>query len=273
MRVQAGMYTPRGGLCVCADDKGCYVHRHADDVDCMVVSVFARLCWSSGYLLKHKNTEIRHCQVCGKLFGRDGRCGSRRCTARNVRARKQRAEDGLCVISVHHRAADLHMQAAAVLCATVGISASQCHMLTRADHKLVERVYGSLRSVVAAKVVELQASINLNSLWSGLTVRLTRSPSAKRRRVKAWSSGPSIWASCGGDEGSHHHCPTIARAPGPRPLRTEEWLDVGRPLLEDKRIILHTDSAKVYVSVFKTMRHTRVVHMKKKVDGKWLQPK
>eukprot|EP00971_Amphidinium_carterae_P282581 5609941-Amphidinium_carterae.1 len=38
----------------------------------------------------------------------------------------------------------------------------------------------------------------------------------------------------------------IARAPGPGPLRTEEWFDVGRPLLEDKRIILHTDSAKIY---------------------------
>eukprot|EP00971_Amphidinium_carterae_P200412 3976981-Amphidinium_carterae.2 len=36
---------------------------------------------------------------------------------------------------------------------------------------------------------------------------------------------------------------TIARAPGPGPLRTEEWLEVGRPILEGKKIILHTDSA------------------------------
>eukprot|EP00971_Amphidinium_carterae_P033174 653183-Amphidinium_carterae.1 len=80
-------------------------------------------------LMVHKNTKIRHCLVCGKLFGRDGRCD---------------------VISVHHSATDLHMKAAVVLCATVGIGAAQCHMLTGADHKLVERVYGSLRSVVAA---------------------------------------------------------------------------------------------------------------------------
>eukprot|EP00971_Amphidinium_carterae_P129098 2557279-Amphidinium_carterae.1 len=66
---------------------------------------------------------------------------------------------------------------------------------------------------------------------------------------------------------------TTSRAAGTGPLRTQEWLAAGRPLLEDKRIILHTDSAKAYASVFKTMRHTRVVHMKKKMDGKWLQPK
>eukprot|EP00971_Amphidinium_carterae_P349953 6491313-Amphidinium_carterae.2 len=114
-------------------------------------------------LMKHKNTESRHCQVGCKLFGRNGRCGSRCCTARIVRAGKQRADDGQYVVRVHHRAADLHMQAAAVLCGNIGISAAQCHMLTGADHKLVERVYGSLRSVVAAKVLKLQASINLNS--------------------------------------------------------------------------------------------------------------
>eukprot|EP00971_Amphidinium_carterae_P260900 5175913-Amphidinium_carterae.1 len=57
---------------------------------------------------------------------------------------------------------------------------------------------------------------------------------------------------------------TISRAPGPGPLRKEEWLEVGRPILEDKRIILHTDSAKAYSIAFKQMRHTRVVHMKKK---------
>eukprot|EP00971_Amphidinium_carterae_P043947 864784-Amphidinium_carterae.1 len=66
---------------------------------------------------------------------------------------------------------------------------------------------------------------------------------------------------------------TIARAPGPGPLRTEEWLEVGRPILEGKRVILHTDSAKAYAVAFKSMHHTRVVHMKKKVEGKWLDPR
>eukprot|EP00971_Amphidinium_carterae_P282582 5609941-Amphidinium_carterae.2 len=54
----------------------------------------------------------------------------RRCRARNVQAGTQRAEDGRYVISVHHKAADLYGQEAAILCVTLGITASQCHMLT-----------------------------------------------------------------------------------------------------------------------------------------------
>eukprot|EP00971_Amphidinium_carterae_P061414 1216015-Amphidinium_carterae.2 len=66
---------------------------------------------------------------------------------------------------------------------------------------------------------------------------------------------------------------TIARALGPGPLRIEEWLEIGRPFLEGRHIILHTDSAKAYAAPFKTMKHTRVVHVKKKVEGRWLEPK
>eukprot|EP00971_Amphidinium_carterae_P241216 4789442-Amphidinium_carterae.1 len=68
-------------------------------------------------------------------------------------------------------------------------------------------------------------------------------------------------------------CQTIARAPGPGPLRKEKWMEVGKPIPEVKRIILHTDSAKAYAIAFNQIRHTRVVHMKKKVAGKWLGPK
>eukprot|EP00971_Amphidinium_carterae_P270289 5362911-Amphidinium_carterae.4 len=50
-------------------------------------------------------------------------------------------------------------------------------------------------------------------------------------------------------------------------------VEIGRRLLEGKHIILHTDSAKAYAVASKTMHHTHVVHMKKKVDGKWLDPR
>eukprot|EP00971_Amphidinium_carterae_P325807 6456264-Amphidinium_carterae.1 len=54
----------------------------------------------------------------------------------------------------------------------------------------------------------------------------------------------------------------IARAPGPGRLRTEEWLEIGRPILEGRHIILHTDT------------HARSAQrMKKKVEGRWLEPK
>eukprot|EP00971_Amphidinium_carterae_P268509 5326884-Amphidinium_carterae.2 len=69
------------------------------------------------------------------------------------------------------------------------------------------------------------------------------------------------------------HRVTKKRAPGPGPLRNSEWSKIGERYVADKYLILHTDSAKAYNEVFKSLLHTRVVHMKKKVNGQWLQPR
>eukprot|EP00971_Amphidinium_carterae_P016337 321958-Amphidinium_carterae.1 len=49
------------------------------------------------------------------------------------------------------------------LCGIIGMNATQTHLLTGVDHKVVEHIYTSSRSVVAARVVDLQKAIDLNA--------------------------------------------------------------------------------------------------------------
>eukprot|EP00971_Amphidinium_carterae_P348446 6490491-Amphidinium_carterae.3 len=71
-----------------------------------------------------------------------------------------------------------------------------------------------------------------------------------------------------GSQRKGHHCP------GPGLLRSSEWIKVAKHLLDNKRIILHTDGAKAYMADFEQFRHTRVTHkVKKGDDGKWIKPR
>ena len=66
---------------------------------------------------------------------------------------------------------------------------------------------------------------------------------------------------------------TSTRAPGPGPLREVDWVPIGSKYLAHNRIILHTDSARAYLHKFPLVHHTRVIHQKKKVAGRWLLPR
>ena len=64
---------------------------------------------------------------------------------------------------------------------------------------------------------------------------------------------------------------TVKRAPGPGAIRKIEWKALGSELLQDRKVILHTDSAKSYKLKLPRVLHDKVVHCKKrvKVNGKW----
>ncbi|CAE7324648.1 unnamed protein product [Symbiodinium sp. CCMP2456] len=70
---------------------------------------------------------------------------------------------------------------------------------------------------------------------------------------------------------------TVKRAPGPGAIRKTEWSSIANELLLDRKVILHTDSAKSYKTKVRGVLHDKVVHCKKrvKVNGKfkWLNPK
>ena len=70
---------------------------------------------------------------------------------------------------------------------------------------------------------------------------------------------------------------TVKRAPGPGPIRRMEWKNLGTKLLEDRRVVLHTDAAKSYKLKINGVLHDTVIHAKKRVKlgGKfvWQQPK
>ena len=56
---------------------------------------------------------------------------------------------------------------------------------------------------------------------------------------------------------------TSKRAPGPGAMRRVEWKTLGEKLLKNRKVVLHTDSAKSYKLTIKGVIHDRVVHCKK----------
>eukprot|EP00971_Amphidinium_carterae_P174520 3459572-Amphidinium_carterae.1 len=122
--------------------------------------------------------------------------------------------------------------------ADISISAARCHLMPGVDHKLVERVYSSMCKVVAAKVVQFQSNIVLNDTGECADCEADEVTFRRRRRAKE----SELW---------DRTATTIARATGPGLLRTEKWFEVERPLLEGRRVILHTNRAKVYASLFR----------------------
>ena len=65
---------------------------------------------------------------------------------------------------------------------------------------------------------------------------------------------------------------TKKRAPGPGAVRKDEWCHIAEAWLKNKRVILHTDSARSYRTRMPGLLHDSVVHQKKKVRraGKWV---
>eukprot|EP00971_Amphidinium_carterae_P098527 1948445-Amphidinium_carterae.1 len=113
-------------------------------------------------LMTNMRLMSKKCLVCGVTFGAGGRCLNRNCTQRFRRASAQYKAENKYVVSLHHSSTSLKGQAMTTLCGIIGVNAAQTHLLTGVDHKVVERIYTSLRSVVAARVGELQKLINLN---------------------------------------------------------------------------------------------------------------
>lgn len=69
---------------------------------------------------------------------------------------------------------------------------------------------------------------------------------------------------------------TVARAPGPGPIRSPEWAAIARDHLENRNVALHTDGARSYKLAVAGMVHDHVVHMKRRirVNGRfvWSKP-
>ena len=70
---------------------------------------------------------------------------------------------------------------------------------------------------------------------------------------------------------------TVKRSPGPGPVKKVDWAPFAEKHLANKRIVLHTGSAKTYLLKVDGMLHDNVVHKKKKkfIKGKfvWFRPK
>ena len=77
----------------------------------------------------------------------------------------------------------------------------------------------------------------------------------------------------------HRLHPVLAqlRAPGSGAIRKVEWQPLAKKWLQDRRVVLHTDSAKSYCTRVPGVLHDRVVHKKQRVKifgkFKWIAPK
>ena len=68
---------------------------------------------------------------------------------------------------------------------------------------------------------------------------------------------------------------TVPRAPGPGAMRKIDWKPLAHKYLKNRRVILHSDSARSYRMKVPGMLHDAVIHQKKRVKraGKWVWKK
>ena len=68
---------------------------------------------------------------------------------------------------------------------------------------------------------------------------------------------------------------TSKKAPGPGAIKKTDWQPLAKQYLQDRKVILHTDSARSYKTRVPGVLHDSVVHCKKrvKVQGKWVGKK
>ena len=71
--------------------------------------------------------------------------------------------------------------------------------------------------------------------------------------------------------------PAKLRAPGPGAVRKVEWQPLAKKWLQDRNIILHTDSAKSYKATVPGVLNDRVIHKKQRIKVgtkfRWIAPK
>ena len=65
---------------------------------------------------------------------------------------------------------------------------------------------------------------------------------------------------------------TLQRSPGLGPIRLRDWRPYAKRLLSQRRVILHSDSARAYKYPIQGVPHVSVIHCKKKIDNKWVSP-
>ena len=179
----------------------------------------------------------------------------------------------------------LQLQAALLLLRLTGVKTAAARLLFHVDHKMyeslgkcldvppktyVERkkkiVFGNRRSWTDAEADESTFGRNIQpkkgkkcvqwEQWSGLVQR------GKPKTLVLSSVSPPL---------------TVKRAPGPGAIRKVDRKPLAVKHLQDRKIVLHSDSAKSYKLKLSGMVHDAVVHCKKrvKVKGKyqWLKPK
>ena len=198
-----------------------------------------------------------------------------------------------------HGALPLRIQAAALFCAVTDIPQRKAYILLGEDNQPIDRVYNAWRNTAghAAKTEQEEIKLGDGKQWRDaeadeVTTKkwLVRVPQAagppgaeKGRKVKKdkfmtrmqWDNWLGLM-----QRGVHSSLISVrlpsrmssVRAPGPGPLTQDMWRPIAQKWLTGRKVILHMDSAKAYRLKVHGMKRDRVVHSKKKIGGKWVNP-
>ena len=171
----------------------------------------------------------------------------------------------------------LHVQVCIFYAALAGVSVNSAHLILNTDHKAVERLYSNLDAARARYVEHKEKSITYGSasgdLWRDVEAdevdvgKALEEDSDQKPKLR-WEQ----W--CGIVERGRPSSLrlfrlepplTAPRAPGPGPIRKHDWSDIGKRLLRDRHVVLHTDGARAYKLRIPGVMHCNVVHKKKRI--------
>ncbi|CAJ1404388.1 unnamed protein product [Effrenium voratum] len=177
----------------------------------------------------------------------------------------------------------LQTQAALLMLKLNNISNPAVHRLLHVNHKMVEdldkRLCHARKTWVEAK--EKDIVFGKDQKWADVEADETTFDRMELGNKAPDPKNPVVWEQwCGIVQRGHPETLVLSRlspresakrAPGPGAIRKVEWTPLAKKWLQDKKVILHTDSAKSYKTRVPGVLHDKVVHGKKrvKVKGQW----
>eukprot|EP00971_Amphidinium_carterae_P213293 4233124-Amphidinium_carterae.1 len=271
-----------------------FLRRHANEKDRIHCSMNVKLILSTteralktklikmGLMTDKRTDRFQYCYWCGSplaIIRNGGRTYGRRCQCRACPQYRKVQSKPVFIIVDKGSAIGLREQCLVAFNFAIGIKMYQSCFQVGCNHKATERLYQQLRTKLATNVRSAQKGIIFNDTDEWVDCEADEVTVRKRHTT----GNRTIWTEYLGIVRRGYpntlvlleleSRETKRRAPGPGPLRKEEWLKIGADWIADQKVILHSDSAKAYAAELKRVAHTRVVHCKKKINGKWLLPK
>ena len=168
----------------------------------------------------------------------------------------------------------LNQQAAALYCAVANVPCQSAHLILDMDHKPVERIYANLDISRARYVTAKENLISYGGNWQD--VEVDEVDIGKSTDETSNSTYNTTWEQWGGlvERGRPSSLRlfrlnprvTRKRAPGPGPITKRDWAPVGKKLLANRKVVLHSDGARAYKLKLPDVLHCNVVHQKKKIQ-------
>ena len=218
------------------------------------------------------STKLVSCRTKGNTTYQS-RCPSRGCQKRILWTH------GHPLLHQNNTSIPIGHQAAVYLGILLGCSQHALAVQFDTTRSNIEKYVDRIKQFVASFVLKQQAHItfgNDGNDWQEVEVdEVTLSKTLIDKKKYRWGNfigliargvPRSLWISRLPDRD------TALRAPGPGPIRSKDWEPIAKALIDNKGVILHSDSARAYKKNFRRMARTMVIHCKKWKNGVWVRP-